>query len=302
MPSPKSTRWCFTHNNWTEPVFQQWSNLLGDEANVKFGIIGKEVGEQGTPHLQGFLILHRQQRLSWVRRHFPDGCHWSIARSDSETNRTYCKKDGDFIEFGVFPDAQGKRTDLDQFIEWLDEFESNNGRPASSPEIAKTHPKMYLRYPRSVRLAKRRCALFPVQEGDLNDWQRELEEKLGADPDDRTVLFYVDPDGGKGKTWFVRRYLTLHPNLAQALPIGQIKDMAYAVDTNARVFFVNVARSGMEFLPYRFLEMLKDRMVGSSKYESEMKIFRHNVHVVVFSNEYPDETKMTADRYDINTI
>ena len=54
----------------------------------------------------------------------------------------------------------------------------------------------------------------------------------------------------------------------------------------------------MEYLNYGFLESLKDRMVFSPKYESQMKLLPNKVHVVVLGNEAPDETKMTADRYN----
>ena len=78
--------------------------------------------------------------------------------------------------------------------------------------------------------------------------------------------------------------------------------MAYAVDPDKRVFFINVPRLGMEFLQYSILEQLKDRMVFSTKYTSEMKVLRTNVHVVVFCNEMPDMDKMSADRPIIRGI
>ena len=73
--------------------------------------------------------------------------------------------------------------------------------------------------------------------------------------------------------------------------------MAYALDPTRSIFFINVARGGMQFLQYRILEGLKDRMVFSEKYESVMKILLKPTHVIVFSNEMPDRTKMSEDRY-----
>ena len=88
----------------------------------------------------------------------------------------------------------------------------------------------------------------------------------------------------------------------QLLGPGKRDDLAHAVDERSRIFLFNVPRGQMEYLNYGLLEMLKDRMVLSPKYDSQMKILRHTPHVVVFSNEDPDDSKMTEDRYDITHI
>jgi len=48
-------------------------------------------------------------------------------------------------------------------------------------------------------------------------------------------------------------------------------DMAYAFNASKTVFLFHVSRTGMDFLQYRFLEDLKDRLVFSTKYQSTMK-------------------------------
>jgi len=74
------------------------------------------------------------------------------------------------------------------------------------------------------------------------------------------------------------------------------------VDVRSRIFLVNVPRGQMEYLNYGVLEMLKDRMVLSPKYESSMKILLNCPHVIVFCNEDPDMSKMSADRYVIHEL
>lgn len=49
--------WCFTINNWTEEEFQ----LLQD-IEVQYLVVGKEVGENLTPHLQGYVQLKKKLR------------------------------------------------------------------------------------------------------------------------------------------------------------------------------------------------------------------------------------------------
>lgn len=78
--------------------------------------------------------------------------------------------------------------------------------------------------------------------------------------------------------------------------------MAHMISPSKSVFLINVPRTQMEFLQYSILEMLKDRMVSSPKYNSRMKVLEQVPHVVVFSNEAPDLAKMTMDRYDVREI
>ena len=64
----------------------------------------------------------------------------------------------------------------------------------------------------------------------------------------------------------------------------------------------NIPREGMEYLPYTALEMIKDKMIFSPKYNSHTKMFKKNNHVVAFCNETPDMSKMSADHYSILTV
>lgn len=297
MPGPRCSRWCFTLNNYTADEYTHCVSVC--ETECRYAVVGKEVAESGTPHLQGFVILQASQRLSWLRNKFGPRYHFEATRGSNVQARDYCKKEGDFVEFGTFIERGGQRTDLDQLLQWMREFETTHGRPPLSPDFARDHPQAYLRYPRLVRLAEHRSDPVRLEFGEPRPWQRNLDAELAAEPDDRHICFYVDSDGGTGKTWFQRWYITQHPGTAQVLSVGRRDDLAHAVDVTNRVFFFNIPRGGMEFLQYVILENLKDRMVFSPKYNSVLKILRHRVHVVVFCNEDPDLTKMSADRYDV---
>lgn len=297
MAPINSRRWVFTLNNYTDDE-RNHIDSMGTNEMVTYLIYGREVGEGGTPHLQGFVILRRAQRLSWLRRRLCARAHFEVARGTSQQASDYCKKDGDFVEFGT-PPTQGGRTDLEDFIAWGDAFIAENGRGPTSPEIARGRPAEYVRYPRAVSLFAARAPPPQIRDGQLNEWQQQLDADLGEEPDDRTVRFFVDVDGGKGKTWFQQWYLTQHPDTCQILSIGKRDDLAFIIDVSKRVFLFNVPRDGMQFLQYTILEQLKDRIVHSFKYRSCVKVFSANVHVVVFCNEAPDMTKMSGDRFNI---
>lgn len=103
--SSKSSRWCFTVNNW-EPKDEE----LFQQLECKYLVYGREVGDSGTPHLQGFVTFKGQQRLSALKK-IHETAHWEAAKGTSRQASDYCKKDGDYFEKGDAP-SPGKRTDL----------------------------------------------------------------------------------------------------------------------------------------------------------------------------------------------
>lgn len=115
MPSPQSKRWCFTINNYdelTESEIQlRWlstpggSRSLSRVPRIRYLVYGREVGESGTRHLQGFVIFFTNQRLT-ACKHLHATAHWEIARGTSEQASEYCKKDGSVYEWGELPQTR----------------------------------------------------------------------------------------------------------------------------------------------------------------------------------------------------
>lgn len=134
----QSTRWVFTLNNYTdadETTIQAW--------NVSYLVYGREVGISGTPHLQGFVTFGgKAKRLSALKKLHPKA-HWEVAKGTSLQASDYCKKDGDYFEFGT-PPSQGKRTDLELVCEKL-----KSGKKL--PDLAYDHPTTFVKYYRGLR-------------------------------------------------------------------------------------------------------------------------------------------------------
>lgn len=83
---------------------------------------------------------------------------------------------------------------------------------------------------------------------------------------------------------------------------GKKADMAYVVNPDCKTFFFDCPRSKQgEFIQYDFLEELKNGLIISPKYESKMKRL-NTPHVVVLTNETPDMTKLSSDRYSITNL
>lgn len=97
--APLRKSYCLTMNNYKESDIQ----LFNRPDLFEYAIVGKEVGAQGTPHLQCYIHLLQKARFTAVKKMFPNNPHIEAAEGTAEENRRYCSKDGDFVEFGVCP-------------------------------------------------------------------------------------------------------------------------------------------------------------------------------------------------------
>lgn len=103
------TRFVFTLNNYNEVEI----NLI-KTAPVKWLIFGKEIGSNGTPHLQGACVIGKQVAFSTVKTWPGFGrCHIEKMRGTVQESVTYCtKEDSNFVEIGERPLPNGKQTGL----------------------------------------------------------------------------------------------------------------------------------------------------------------------------------------------
>lgn len=144
--TPRSRGWCFTLNNYSEENELHLLNLPLDI--ISYGIWGKEMGELGTPHLQGFLRFKHCKSMQQVKTIMDSTTvHLERQRGTLSQAIEYCKKDNDFQEIGTPPKGQGKRSDLDGVKEMLDQG-------ASELEIADSHFGSWVRYRKSFKAYK----------------------------------------------------------------------------------------------------------------------------------------------------
>lgn len=300
MVGTLSKHWVFTLNNYTAEDVEHLRSFSAAE-RCKYIIWGREVSDSGTPHLQGYVQFKQRVRLNQVKTFLgSQRLHAERMRGTATQASTYCKKEGDFEEHGDIDTEQGRRTDIERLVEWCRDRTSLPPRH----EVIREFPGLAMRgIDRLMDIVNAHVSYAPIVTGEpvLRGWQDDLFGKLEEPASDRVIDFYVDPEGNSGKTFMAQYCLDKLP-LCQYLCVGKSADLAHMIDESNRIFFIDVARSQMEFLQYQVLEMLKNRLVFSPKYASRMKRLAFVPHVVVFCNEMPDESKLSVDRFNVVSL
>ena len=100
--------YCFTINNYTTEELESLGKL-----KCKYMIYGKEVGENGTPHLQGFIIWKDAKSFTATKKSLGERAHIEVCAGTPYENFKYCSKSGIYTESGDRPQPSGKRNDLE---------------------------------------------------------------------------------------------------------------------------------------------------------------------------------------------
>lgn len=89
----RARRWCFTLNNYTDESIDVLKRAFLSSTGY---VIGKEIGTNQTPHLQGYVEYKNAKEFNALKK-IDNKIHWEKAVADREDNIAYCTKDGDYI-------------------------------------------------------------------------------------------------------------------------------------------------------------------------------------------------------------
>jgi len=134
---------------------------------------------------------------------------------------------------------------------------------------------------------------------DLYPWQENIKDICLEKPDDRSIRWYWEPKGCRGKTAFCK-YMAVH-HKACILGNGAFKDLACSLPDDPKIVIFNLTRDLEERINYSALEAIKDGLMFSAKYESHTKVF-NSPHVIVFANFEPKTESMSQDRWIITKL
>lgn len=202
MSRLRTNRVCFTINNYDVEAVQQFEQWFDNDKNIVYGIVGQEIGESGTPHLQGFVHYNEDRKkcgIKWWKDLVPSGgrAHFEAARGSDADNNKYCEKDGVFLEVGT---AQ-ENTD-----QWARIFETAKTDLEAALSI---NAEVSIKYYNQLKAIynDHNCPQMDAQLEVLRDWQNCVMQKLQQQTD-RQILFVVDEQGGKGKSVLAKHIIT----------------------------------------------------------------------------------------------
>lgn len=155
--SQKVRNVCFTLNNFTEDEYRR---ILG--CGYKYIVVGKEVGESGTPHLQGYIEFQNSRSFNALKKLMPRA-HLEKRRGTALQASDYCKKDKNYYEDGEIS-KQGTRGDLQDISDSILKGE------LKVETIRKTDSELYTKYGRTFK---------ELEDDYMRDiWRTEMTEGL----------------------------------------------------------------------------------------------------------------------------
>ena len=147
MPVLKSRSFVFTWNN---PDLDE--NTLADRLKtlpkVRYAVFQLEVGENGTPHYQGYIEF--TQTVTWTAlKNINPTLHIEIRRGTRQEARQYCMKEEsraqghEPVEIGDWISGQGKRSDIHSASDAILQGELLRA-------VVSTYPAVYVKYSRGL--------------------------------------------------------------------------------------------------------------------------------------------------------
>ncbi len=300
-------RWCVTVNNYDDDDLERIKSFCTSE-RCQYAVFGKEIGENGTRHIQGFLHMRKKVRMTTLKKNVCKTGHYETAKGSDDDNQKYCSKEGEvFHEVGTPAPKHGTNTSYVNAIDLSKRLA--DGESLIGLLKQEHYAVAYLRHAKCIEdivdATKRDTGKARFESNYLNlnlvmyEWQVQLYNLLvNNEPSDRYIYWYVDYYGCAGKSTFVNYFLARHPS--RCFFGGKISDLSYAYNYEKYVFF-DLSRSGFCEYLMGFMEQLKNGRIFSSKYKSSDKFFSPP-HVVVFSNKLPLDDSFSSDRLRIKNI
>lgn len=227
------------------------------------------------------------------------------------TFRPLCNKfvfGEEFGENGNTPHIEGylwfnKKTEfqsIQKLYKWDDLRKSSKKLVSAGLEYCQKEGNRILEHGLPKKLKTLAC------ENNLFSWQKVIVDIVSKDPDDRTIYWFYERNGGVGKTTFCKYLVRFYNAIVLG---GKSCDMKNGIIeyqktnlTTPELIIVNIPRSfDSNYLSYTGIEECKDMLFYSGKYEGGM-VDGNPPHLIVFSNKFPDIKKISKDRWKIYNI
>nr|QJX15718.1 satellite replication initiator protein [Pea necrotic yellow dwarf alphasatellite 1] len=274
-----SCNWVFTRN------FSGDTPLLSFDERVQYACWQHE--KVAHDHLQGVIQLKKRARMNTVKALIGGNPHVEMMKAKIEEASAYVQKEesrvaGPWIYGEMLKKGSNKRSLMERYKE--------------DPELMELEDPGKARRCRA-RIDKEKFVSEFKVEDDEQEWKSLLEEDLKKEASQRSIMWVYGPHGGEGKTTKAKELITRGFFYTRG---GKKDDVAYSyIEDPTRHVVFDIPRDMQEYCNYSLIEMLKDRIIISNKYEPITNCQLDNIHVIVMANFLPDVTKISNDRIKI---
>lgn len=272
--------WFGTWNNYTQDEFNSFKEWC-DSETISY-VIGKEVGEQGTPHLQFIIRFENKRSFSALKKKWGK-LHLENCRVWRDSVR-YCMKEGEYITKNI-------------------NEEDYKDRPATAPRTGRAipvndrptdRPEHELQYEKFMEEEYKDIV--------WHDWQQTVLDLVNSKPSQREVYWFWEETGNKGKSFLTRyldwKYNAIIANGKQADIFNQYKTFLDTEKVQPKLAIIDIPRSHKDYVCYSTLEKIKDGLIYSGKYEGgKLRLIPH--HLIIFANFEPKKCELSIDRWRI---
>lgn len=139
---------------------------------------------------------------------------------------------------------------------------------------------------------------------NLYKWQSDICNLiLNNEPDGRTINWYWESTGGKGKSSFCKYMFVKHNIITiQGGKCPDIMNIMFNLDCNdLTAIFIDLPRNSGNNYSEKAVECILNGMITNTKFETGVKVF-NPPHVVIFANSPPIIEDMSTDRWNIVEI
>ena len=312
--SPTFKNFVFTINNYTDEHIANLQTLAEDET-TRYLIAAREIGEQGTPHLQGFVQTKKKfskQAYFKLFRSSVTECYITpllgqVDQSRIEASLNYCKKGqqtkDEWEQHGIRGPNFGKEVDIAVEVgevTWtgrrkdLEVVRDKIIAGATKRDIMYANPTVYAKHPKFVQqlVDDVKITNYTATHSPDWDWEKLMLRYLEAPRQHRTIYWIHSFNSGTGKTEFGNMAFDKFKHNYLKIE-GGYKDAIYAYDGHSVVHMALPREIGEDSWKFIISTLEKFSDGGPqfcSKYESAMKVV--DCKVFVTSNDPPPTMKI----------
>lgn len=261
--SPASN-WCFTLNNYTDEDIKILNSSI--DPRIKAWVFQEETGENGTPHLQGYMNFGKDKVRPMSIFSYTKRISWSATRNIKNAIAYCCKED--------------TRTGKIYF----------HGLELPKPELPDLEPEVLDRkdfYPFQESLAK-------ILEGPINKnkviWVYDKKGQNGKSD----FMRWANKEWGYPFTY--------GGNCNDIINLVY-NSKSWIVKQERPCLIYNLTRmEDPRYISYKSMEEVSDGNISNSKFECGCFLIPRKPHVLVLANTLPLDGGMTKGRFIIYTI